>query len=650
MKQLLRWLMLMSLIGFVALGIDVSMVVQAEDANFAVTQQDIVAQVEASGSVSFVDTFTYDVKRLNEVTFDLNHEGNAIRNYRVGVRLEEEGEISYLSENYSASPNSFSAEQMTFGTRFRAYLPTEDARLQFVFEYTLDSLVTNYTDTANLKHQLANNQIDTTHDFSAKILLPGIANNQDHFQAWLHTAGQSDVFLSVENNRSVIHLTVKNHPANQAIETNVIFPASLTPNNLNRIEENMRAEIIEAEETLADAELQAFVKKRNRQLMLLLGSIVFGPLSVLAAYGYYFRSREKLNPHRKILPDTQANLPEPGITPAIMATSIYRSKPNADDFTATLLDLARKGFIEMTEVRKERRGVFGDGESSTIKISMDQEYAKGLSGTTPLLQHERQVINYILTGIQAEAQANKQEFTQQLLADDTQQEQVVNWVTLEQMEERSKNDKEFRKLQQNNWKKFSDYAELNGSKRRGRRLPEASAAHMANIAAIFISLVMGILGIFVGAEVKAVGLITLAVIIFSVSFVASVYLLVIRKKRPIVTAEQDQRNQEWQAFSNMLMTEKNQTTRDQVDLTTWQEYLVYAMSLRAADDVLDYINDAFSQTDIQSLNLDSQLLTHPHLITGVLRQSISKTLSVIDPASNTNNYANDSREQTSDDF
>lgn len=650
MKQLLRWLMLMSLIGFVALGIDVSMVVQAEDANFAVTQQDIVAQVEASGSVSFVDTFTYDVKRLNEVTFDLNHEGNAIRNYRVGVRLEEEGEISYLSENYSASPNSFSAEQMTFGTRFRAYLPTEDATLQFVFEYTLDSLVTNYTDTANLNHQLANNQIDTTHDFSAKILLPGIANNQDHFQAWLHTAGQSDVFLSVENNRSVIHLTVKNHPANQAIETNVIFPASLTPNNLNRIEENMRAEIIEAEETLADAELQAFVKKRNRQLMLLLGSIVFGPLSVLAAYGYYFRSREKLNPHRKILPDTQANLPEPGITPAIMATSIYRSKPNADDFTATLLDLARKDFIEMTEVRKERRGVFGDGESSTIKISMDQEYAKGLSGTTPLLQHERQVINYILTGIQAEAQANKQEFTQQLLADDTQQEQVVNWVTLEQMEERSKNDKEFRKLQQNNWKKFSDYAELNGSKRRGRRLPEASAAHMANIAAIFISLVMGILGIFVGAEVKAVGLITLAVIIFSVSFVASVYLLVIRKKRPIVTAEQDQRNQEWQAFSNMLMTEKDQMIRDQVDLTTWQEYLVYAMSLRAADDVLDYINDAFSQTDIQSLNLDSQLLTHPHLITGVLRQSISKTLSVIDPASNTNNYANDSREQTSDDF
>lgn len=646
MKQLLRWLVLAFLIGFVSLGAAVSLHAKAQDAaSFAITEQDIVAQVEASGSVSFVDTWSYDIKQMEQLQFDLNHEGYAIRNYRVGVQTEPEGEVTYLSENYSASPDTFSAEQTSFGTTFRVHYPAEDVQLRVVFEYTLESLVTNYTDIANLNYLLVNDQIDQSYDFSGKIYLPSVVNNQENFMAWSHSVPQAEIFLTVENNRSVIYLAVEDKAAKQGVELNAIFPVSLTPHNVNLVEESMKSEIVADEASLAEAELAAFEQQRNQNLMLLMGSIVFGPLSVLAAYGYYFRVREKMNPNRQVLSEYQYQLPEAVMTPAIMATSVFRNKPNSDDFTATLLDLARKGFIEITEVRKERRGVFGDGQSSTLKLSMGPEYVQEKStghkvgaGMAPLLLHERQVLNYILAGIHAEALAAEQDIARQLLADNSEVDQAIDWVTLEQMEERSKKDKEFRKTQQASWKRFSDYAELNGTKRRGRKLPEATAAQIWSIASLIISFGMGLLGIFVAIEVRANGLLALAISVFVLSLAASIWLNVLRGRRPIVTAEQDRMRQEWQAFSNMLTQIHEVDLRSVASLATWEENIAYAISLGLADGLLEAINEHYSEEEIQSLRLDSHLLTHPHLISGVLRTSIANTLSTIDPGSNANGY------------
>lgn len=652
MRRLLRWLMLVSLIGFVCVGMGVSLTVQAEDASFAIVKQDVVAQVEASGSVSFVDTFTYDVKRLNEAQFNLSHEGYAIRYYRVGVQTEEDGEITYLSENYSALPETFSTEETSFGTTFRAHYPVEDSTVRFVFEYTLESLVTNYLDTANLRHELVNNQMDHTLDFTGKIVLPGVVNNQENFKAWLHSASESDVFLTVENNKSVIHLTASGNPGNQAIELNAIFPVSLTPHNLNVVEETRRAEIIADEASLANAEVVAFEQTRNRQLMLLMASLVFGPLSVLGAYGYYLRAREKLNPNRQVLAQHVYTLPEAGMTPAIMATTIFRSKPNADDFTATLLDLARKGFVNLSQVRKERRGVFGDGQSSTLKISLGESFKKespdGLTGSTsvsgmaPLLLHERQVLNYIMTGIRAEARTAEQDIARQLLTDPQEGDQVIDWVTLEQMEERSKKDKEFRKQQQANWKKFSDYAELNGTKRRGRKLPEASAAQMWSIVSLLVSLGMGLLGVFVAMEVKAGGLIALAVLVFLLSVAASISLFILRSRRPIVTAEQDRTRQEWQAFSRMLTQIETVDLRAVASLTAWEEALAYALSLGVVEELVDALNDTYTADELNKMQLDSHLITDDQLISDVMRTSIANTLSAIDPGSNASSYSGNS--------
>lgn len=638
MKQLGRWLMLFSLIWSVCLGAGVSLSVQAEDANFAISEQDVVAEVEANGSVRFVNTFTYDIKRLNSVEFDLNHQGSAIRNYRVGVQTEEGGELTYLSENYSASPDTFSAEQTNFGTRFQVFYPIETASVRFVFEYSLDGLVTNYADTANLTYQLVSEQIESSHEFSAQIFLPGVVNNQADFQAWLHSDAPSEVFLTVENNRSVIHLTVPAIPAKQSVEVNAIFPVSLTPHNLNVVEEGKKSEIIANEASLADAEVTAFEAERNRNLMLLLASLVFGPLSVLAAYGYYFRAREKMNPNRQILPEYLYSLPEAGITPAVMATSVFRAKPIADDFTATLLDLARKGFIDLSEVRKERRGVFTDGESSTLKISLAQGKDKDSLAAAPLLLHERQALNYLLAGIQAEALTAEQDITRQLLAKDTEEAGQVESVTLEQMEEHSKKDKEFRKTQQISWKKFIDYAELNGNKRRGRRLPEARRAKVFSLVALGLSFGMGLVGIYVGIEVNAAGLILLAVVAFLVSLTASIGLILLRTKRPILTTEQDQMHQEWQAFAKMLTDIRQFNLRELAPLAAWQEYLAYAMSLGVATDLLEMMAEQYSEEELNGLNLDRQLITNTHLIPNVMRRSIANTLAAIDPGSNANSY------------
>ena len=112
MKQLQRWLFVFSLMIVVcstfvlttahqttnAANQPRTVPAQAEEGKFAITAQDIRAEVEANGSVSFVDTFTYDIKDLTMAEFKLDHEGYEIRNYRVGVLTEDNTEINYLTE------------------------------------------------------------------------------------------------------------------------------------------------------------------------------------------------------------------------------------------------------------------------------------------------------------------------------------------------------------------------------------------------------------------------------------------------------------------------------------------------------------------------------------------------------------------------
>ncbi|WP_172974042.1 DUF2207 domain-containing protein [Fundicoccus ignavus] len=657
MKQLQRWLFVFSLIIVVCSTFVLTaahqttndanqprtVLAQAEEGKFAITAQDIRAEVEANGSVSFVDTFTYDIKDLTMAEFKLDHEGYEIRNYRVGVLTEDNTEINYLTENYSTQPNTFSAEKISTGTSFKVHYPATNTNIQLVFEYTLEALVANYNDTANLLYKLTNEANQHTYNLTAKILLPTIVTNADNFQVWLHGTQQGEIFETVENNRSIVYLKVDNVNPTQTLEVNAIFPVSLTPNNQNLIEEDRKDQIIAEETSLVDAEIAAFEQKRNRHLMLLMASVVFGPLSVLAAFGYYFLAREKLNPYRTLLPTHTKEIPDATITPAVMAVSMFRAKPTADDFTATIVDLARKGFIELEEVRKEKRGVSADGESSTLKISLGKQHDENdhpvLGATAPLLLHERQVLNYIKAGIQAEAEAAKQDIARQLLSDGGVH---VDSVTLEQMEERTKKDKEYRKSQQVYWKKFVDFTELNGSKHRGRKPREAAFARGANILALIISSVMATLGVLVGIEVNVTSLLILAIVVGILSLGAAIFLMILRTRRPILTAEQDFNLQAWQGFGNLLADARKINMRETASIEKWEATIPYAISLGVANQVLAAMHAEYSEDELDTLNLKSSLLTNGYLITGVMQNSISHTLAAIDPGSNVNNYSNTS--------
>ena len=289
MKQLQHWLFVFSLIivicsTFALTGAHqtttsiakqpLTVQAQAEEDKFAITAQDIRAEVEANGSVSFVDTLTYDVKDLTMTEFKLDHEGYEIRNYRVGVLTEDNTEINYLTENYSTQPNTFSAEKITTGTNFKVHYPATNTNIQLVFEYTLEALVANYNDTANLLYKLTNEANQHTYNLTAKILLATTVTNADNFQVWLHGTQQGELFETVENNRSIVYLKVDNVNPTQTLEVNAIFPVSLTPNNANLIEEDRKDQIIAEETTLVDAEIQAFEQKRNRHLMLLMSNVV----------------------------------------------------------------------------------------------------------------------------------------------------------------------------------------------------------------------------------------------------------------------------------------------------------------------------------------------------------------------------------------
>src|SRR5699024_1236440 len=94
--------------------------------------------------------------------------------------------------------------------------------VDFVYEYEIAALVTNYADTAEFNRRFGTN--DYTTDVTVKIVLPESVENPDDFRAWGYGAPQGEVELSEEDGKSVVIATVPQRTSSQFVEVQTIFP------------------------------------------------------------------------------------------------------------------------------------------------------------------------------------------------------------------------------------------------------------------------------------------------------------------------------------------------------------------------------------------------------------------------------------------
>lgn len=603
MKQLYRGCLGLLLLVCLAILPARQIFAQEQETDFSITQQKMVAEIAADGSVAVVDRFTYEITHQGSIQFRLDTQDSNLIRYAVGIQTADDAEVRYYTESYTGVPETYRVSQGNQYTDFTVYPSAYDEPIELVFEYTLEGPVTNYLDTAIFSQLMVGDTVAFNRSFSSEIHLPGIVTNEDNFRAWVQGVPEAVVTLTEKSSRSVIQIEVPELAASQTLEVNGVFPTSLTPNNSAVVEETVKDAWIKGQETQLEADISLYKSGLTRATVWMIVAMIAAPALVGVSFGYYWMSRRKLNPNPKTLPAYYHQLPDEEMTPAIMATSVLRERPTGADFVATIIDLTRRGYLSLEEVRKEKRGVFVPGQSSTLKISVRSD----APATNILHTHEHQVIGFLTP------------------------DGVSGATTLEELEERSKHSKPFRKQQLAFWKKFNDYGELRGMQVRGGKNVQATRSARLASFAMLGSLLAGGVSIYFSVRLGVTGLVVLAFLLAVVTVTASAVMIWLNRKHPIVTAEFDRIRQQWAGFKLMLADSAEFDMAEIAPLSQWEAYLSYAVSLGVAEELLAAMKKQFKRAEFSGLKLAAKLYSNPALLNTVLPQSITATLAAIDP-------------------
>lgn len=574
--------------------------VSAQDISFDITEADITGEISSNGDVSFKEIYTFDVDFMNGAYHNIDYGGYNITDYRVGILDKETGDIEYLTESFDESPGTYRVSDNGEIFKLQVFNPAEDETVHFVFEYTLVELITNYNDTAEINRKIVPENTDDNFSVDARIYLPGNVSNQEDFRAWGYGPYDAHIEPVMEGERSYVEITVPNNPPNQFVEVNAIFPTALTPNNTNIVQANMKDEIIERSNATVEADAEAHESSKQRRWLWVTLALIGFPLVTAFAWVYYFRNHRKLNPKPAQIPDHIYSLPE-DLTPAIMATTVLRDKPIADDFSATIIDLARKGYIQVEEVSREKRGLLKRKSASTILVSP----IEGGADLFDLQKHERYVYEYLLPNDEP--------------------------ITLSQIEENIENNRNFKKQKYRKWTQFANYVAVKGEQVKNQPSQYNTSVGYA-VLAIIASVVMLFAVLFLTLDSPLEEHLVPILLAFALNLTLAIVILLFTLLRPIRTYEQDKMIKEWKGFANMLDDIGNFNMREVASLPLWEEFLVYAISLDVADKVIEAMNDEYGIEELSHMSMPMVLYSNPYWINQVVRPSISQSLTSSAPA------------------
>lgn len=577
-----------------------SPIILAQDVIYDIFKQDVVAEIQANGDVKFTDTQYYNVEFVNGMLFDVEHTGTKLSNYRVGILEEGNSQVQYLTESYSGDPNTYQIDSRENMTTFKVYYPTQDKQVTLIYEYTLQNLVTNYQDTAVFVRKLTGSHTDFWRDVTGTVILPSEVTKKEDFRAWGYGVPDGTVELSVENKKSIVKLNAPNTPANQFVEVMALFPTSMTPNNTNVIEQAKRDAIIEAESARVEEDARQLQKQHAMQQLKNIAIGIIVPIAPLIAGIYYFRKYKSLNPNPIKLPYHIYELPE-DITPAIMASAVLRSEPNEADFAATVVDLARKGFIELTEVQKKQRGLFSKGESSTIQVTRLEQHPP----LETLQLHEQNVLKYLTM--------------------------TSDSITLEQLEGLTRNSEPFRQSQYNRWRSFANYAQLQGERLSMPATYERGISQFLAITALIVAVALTIIALKSASISRSSHFTLIYGIVGGIATFVSLILFIMTLLRPIRSEKEDRMRQEWRGFANMLRDIGQFNMREIASLELWESYLVYAISLGVADKVMAALKFQYSASELDATRRMRHYAINPYLYTNLMNRSVTSTLNAARP-------------------
>lgn len=318
------------------------------DVNYDVKDYTVNVNVQKNGSLIIKRHIRYDFPdEAHGVYYRQNFESNQqISQTQVWINGQE------AQQNDSAGNNTYKLTRDDKEYLFKVYHNVDNQEVNFTYQYVLNNAVINWKDTAELNFKVIGDGWETElNNIKVTIKLPG--QDISDLQAWSH--GPLTGTTKVDKKSGQVTLSLAELPAKNFVESHILFPVTLTPENTNVRNEKHKAEVQKQEKQLA---LEANRKRKAQERK---DRLWAGAMFVVICVGSFGSILYNLMPlkEKTYRPLSVKNTPHVFELPnyeAAVAQSLFKdTDPDNKALSAYLLELSVKRVIKIEPIPNKKK-------------------------------------------------------------------------------------------------------------------------------------------------------------------------------------------------------------------------------------------------------------------------------------------------------
>ena len=521
--------------------------------NYYVNQYDVNVKINEDGTTQFIEKINYHFEgEYNGIFLNVDYlDCGNFENYSVS-EIKNGQEIIFSESNNESDGNY----KLTFDdsiAKFKIFSHSVNQNQCFVIRYTLTNAVKRFLDTAQFNRKLLGENFEAPiKNFMSVISFEHPSNPQD-IKIFAHgpLTGESKI-----NDDGTISLQINDLPSNNFIEANVLFPTEYVENFSQITNQIVLENIMEQEKDLAIQSNKIREEARQKQELenkLIPISLIIFAFPILFSIVYIWL-KNKMYYENHFEGDYYRELPAQ-YTPAEM--SYLFQNIDSKDIMATLLDLTRRKFLSIEQEYK--KGIIKNKNDYKITLLDNKNFSK-------LKPHEKLLIDWLIKNI---GDGNNVYLSQ-----------ITN--------ESKKNPYKFNE-------KYKNWIEIAYST---STIENNFFEHDNNKLCIALIIIFdGIMPMLLLSLSQSIRV--LIPFFWFISF-PIIMFLAFKKRR---TKDAQIEYEKWCAFKKFLKDFSNITSSEIGSIVLWEHYLVYAVSLGVAKQVIKQLPLVFRQSELESDNL-----------------------------------------------
>ncbi|WP_298840934.1 DUF2207 domain-containing protein [Clostridium sp.] len=548
--------------------------------------------INKDGSADYEERLTYNFDgEFNGVLRDVDFSGTkGLKNKKVYVikdtSLQELNLNSDNSLDEKGNSGTYNFVQNENFGHFKIFEASQDQEKTFVIKYKLIDAVTKYKDIASFNRKTIDTKWEIPIDnIKIKITLPSGAT-KEQLKIFAHGPLTGD--STILDNRNV-EFKVPSVSPGEFVETLVVFPVKLVPNSSKIVNENALPGIMANEGKLASAANEAREQERieeqlskkqqieNQKVEIenqkreeldriqrssdakpwMIFYVVLGVLAIVFLY-FKYDKEPKHNFYGKYFRELPGEY-----TPAEMSVLMYFGKVHTRDIMATLMDLVRKKQFSIEKNESIQKNKFMSKNIIKYKFKLIEKIP-----TVPLKKHEKFLISWFIY---------KVGYGGCISLDDIEKYVKGNSTALQFKEDYNK----WVKLVKEDADKYVFF-------------------HKTPIKMRILGILLGIYYIITEMVYEAS---TLMSIYYSIMLFQGIILIVLSIRMKKRSDFGSQQHAKWKAFKNFLKDFSRLDKAEIPAIVLWEHYLVYAISLGVAKEVIKQLPIIFKNEDLNNNQL-----------------------------------------------